>query len=138
MPYFYISLIFVAIAFFMNNRKFFYSFVRCCEGLAFAITGLVDFGLMVGFVVLLLYTNEAEINPWLFALQMTLSVVSVIYILIPFKNYEENKPSLSDHTDDNMRIGNRVRRSKRTMVHGGIRDRGLRDGRGVYHWRADE
>lgn len=138
MVYFYISLIFVAIAFLMNNRKFFYSFVRCCEGLAFAITGLVDFGLMVGFVVLLLYTNEAEINPWLFALQMTLSVVSVIYILIPFKNHEEDKSSLSDHTVDNMRSRHNIWSSKRTMVHGRIRDCRLRDGSRVYHWRAGE
>lgn len=138
MAYFYISLLFVAIAFLVNNKKIFSSFVQCFGGFAFAITGLVNFGLIVTYFVLMLYTCEAKIDPWLLVLQFVASVCAIIYIFKLFKSDEEDKSDLFDRADDHMRSGNSVRRSKRTMVHGRIRDRRLRDGSRVYHWRAKE
>lgn len=136
MFYFYVTLAVAIFAFALNTKKQLKSSVEYFGGFGIAITYVSNIIATFGLVVMFISSCKEGIDAWLLVLQFAISICVIIYILKPFTCDEEDKSDLSDNTDDNMRSRNCVRRSKRTMVHDGVRNRRMRDGSCVYHWRA--
>lgn len=136
MFYFYVTLAIAVLAFALNNKKQLKSSVEQFGGFGIAMTYITNIIAMLGLIVIFIASYKEGIDAWLLVLQFAISICVIIYILKPFTYDEEDKSDLSDNTDDNMRSRNHRWRSKRTMVHNGVRNRRMRDGSSVYHWRA--
>lgn len=136
MFYFYVTLAIAVLAFALNNKKQLKSSVEQFGGFGIAMTYITNIIAMLGLIVIFIASYKEGIDAWLLVLQFAISICVIIYILKPFTYDEEDKSDLSDNTDDNMRSRDHRWRSKRTMVHNGVRNRRMRDGSSVYHWRA--
>lgn len=136
MFYFYVTLAVAILAFALNNKKQLKSSVEHFGGFGIAMTYMSNIIAMFGLVVIFISSYQEGIDAWLLVLQFVISICTIVYILKPFTCDEEDKSNLSDNTDYNMRSRDHRRRSKRTMVHDGVRNRRMRDGSSVYHWRA--
>lgn len=136
MFYFYVALAVAIFAFALNNKKQLKSLVEHFGEFGIAITCISNILIMFGLIVIFIASCQEDVDACLLVLQFTISICVIIYILKPFTYDEEDKSNLSDNTDDNMRSRDHRWRSKRTMVHDGVRNRRLRDGDSVYHWRA--
>lgn len=136
MFYFYVVLAVAIFAFALNNKKQLKSLVEHFGEFGIAITCISNILIMFGLIVIFIASYQEGVDAWLLVLQFAISICIIVYILKPFTYDEEDKSNLSDNTDDNMRSRDHRWRSKRTMVHDGIRNRRMRDGSSVYHWRA--
>lgn len=136
MFYFYVTLAVAVFAFAINNKKQLKSLIDYFGGFGIAITSVANIIIIFGLIVMFITSYQEDVDAWLLVLQFVVSICTIVYILKPFTCDEKDKSDLPDNTDDNMRTGNRVRRTKRTMVHDGVRNSRLRDGGSVYHWRA--
>lgn len=136
MFYFYVALAVSIFALAFNNKKQLKSFVDHFGGFGIGITYVANIIIILGLIVMFIASYKEGIDAWLLVLQFAILICIIVYILKPFTYDEEDKSNLSDNTDDNMRSRDHRWRSKRTMVHDGVRNRRMRDGSSVYHWRA--